>query len=56
MLFGFTLPAAAQDFPSKPIRFVIPYPSGASPDVMAVIGKKVDESLGQRMLPARSGR
>lgn len=51
LLLSFTLPATAQDFPSKPIRFVIPYPSGASPDVMArVIGKKVDESLGQRML------
>jgi tripartite-type tricarboxylate transporter receptor subunit TctC len=42
---------AAQDFPSRPIRFVVPYGTGASPDVLArTIGQKIDESVGQRVI------
>ncbi len=42
---------AAQNFPSRPIRFIVPFAGGGSPDVLArVVGKKVGESLGQPVL------
>ncbi|MBI2317144.1 MAG: tripartite tricarboxylate transporter substrate binding protein [Betaproteobacteria bacterium] len=50
----------AQNFPTKPIRFIVPFAGGGSPDVLArVVGKKVSESLGQPVLvenkPGASG-
>jgi tripartite-type tricarboxylate transporter receptor subunit TctC len=51
---------AAQGFPSRPIRFVVPFGTGGSPDVVArVIGKKLGENLGQQVVvdnrPGASG-
>ena len=45
-------PAAfAQDWPSKPIRIIVPYPPGGFTDVTArLIGQKLGERLGQRVL------
>lgn len=42
-------PAAAQtDFPSKPLRFIVPYPPGGPLDTMArLLAEKVRDSLGQ---------
>jgi tripartite-type tricarboxylate transporter receptor subunit TctC len=41
-------PAAAQDFPVKPIRIVVPLPPGGSNDVLArLLGQKMSESFGQ---------
>jgi len=34
-LFAAVVPAAAQDFPRRPVRFVVPLPPGGSPDLMA---------------------
>lgn len=40
--------AAAQTYPSKPIRFLVPYSAGGSTDVVArVVAAKMQESLGQ---------
>ena len=52
---GWLQPAGAQDdaarFPSKPVRWVVPYPPGASNDVVArVLSAKVSERWGQQML------
>lgn len=38
----------AQGFPGKPIRLVVPYPPGGSPDVLArILAQKAAEGLGQ---------
>jgi tripartite-type tricarboxylate transporter receptor subunit TctC len=43
-----TLDALAATFPTKPLRFVVPYPPGGPLDVMArVLAEKVKISLGQ---------
>ena len=43
--------ALAQAWPSRTIRFVVPFPAGSSPDVTArVIAGKLTESLGQTVL------
>src|SRR5262245_49704879 len=42
--------AAAQPYPSKPIRFVVPFPAGGSTDVAArLIGEHLSRSLGQQV-------
>jgi len=47
----FTGLAAAQSFPSKPIRVFVPSPPGSSPDIRArQIGAKLSESLGQPVI------
>jgi tripartite-type tricarboxylate transporter receptor subunit TctC len=43
--------AAAQAYPVKPIRFVIPYPPGGASDVTArIIGAKMTEAWGQQVV------
>ena len=44
-------PAAAQTYPSKPIRIVIPFPPGGSNDLVArMVGDKLRASMGQPMV------
>jgi len=43
--------AKAADFPSKPIRFIVPYAPGGTTDLVArTVGQKVSEKLGQPVL------
>src|SRR5262252_7413690 len=43
--------AAAQSFPTKPIRILVPSPPGSSPDIRArQIGAHLTESMGQPLI------
>ena len=43
--------AAAQAYPSKPIRFIVPFPPGGGNDTMArTFGQKMTEGLGQQVV------
>jgi tripartite-type tricarboxylate transporter receptor subunit TctC len=45
------LPATAQDYPSKPIRLVVPFPPGGPNDIIGrVVGQKMQELLGQLII------
>ena len=46
-----TASAHAQDYPTKPVRFIVPYPPGGSSDVLArVIAQKLTEVLGRQVI------
>lgn len=52
--------ALAQSYPTKPIRFLVPYPPGGGNDLLArIIGQKLSDSLGQQVVidnrPGASG-
>ena len=43
--------ASAQDFPRKPVRIIVPYPPGASGDLVArMIGQRLSENFGQSVV------
>ena len=43
--------AAAQNYPAKPIRFIVPFPAGGVADVFArVIGGKLNDAWGQQVV------
>jgi tripartite-type tricarboxylate transporter receptor subunit TctC len=46
------IPARAEAYPSKPIRFVIPVPPGGGVDILTrTIGQKLAELIGQPVIP-----
>lgn len=56
----YPLAGAAQDFPNKPIRLVVPYSVGGLPDTVArIISQRLQEGLGQAVVvenrPGASG-
>lgn len=45
------LPTYAQTWPAKPIRMIVPYPSGGTSDILArLIGQKLTEAWGQQIV------
>jgi tripartite-type tricarboxylate transporter receptor subunit TctC len=50
-LLAFTLPAAAQPYPSRTVSVVVPFPAGGSVDVVArLLVQKLNESMGQNFI------
>ena len=59
-MLALAVPVAAQTYPSKPIKIVVPFPAGGTSDVLArLIGQKMTESWGQPVVvenkPGSSG-
>jgi tripartite-type tricarboxylate transporter receptor subunit TctC len=47
-LVAFPLGAAAQGFPTKPVRVIVPYPAGSTPDIVGrTLASKLQSALGQ---------
>ena len=45
-------PGAAQVYPVKPLRLIVPFPAGASSDVVGrMLGEKLAEQLGEQIIP-----
>ncbi len=52
LLFSIALPVAAQsDYPTKPIRWIVPYPPGGTTDILArLMGQWLSQRLGQQVV------
>jgi len=56
LLLALTTAAAAQNYPTKPIRLIIPFPAGGSNDVVGrVIAGHLSERLGQQVVVDNRG-
>jgi tripartite-type tricarboxylate transporter receptor subunit TctC len=56
LLVALTTVAAAQDYPTKPIRLIIPFPPGGSNDVVGrLIATKLGEQLGKQVVVDNRG-
>jgi tripartite-type tricarboxylate transporter receptor subunit TctC len=48
---GAIVPAAAQTYPTKPIRLILPFPPGGPSDILGrALAQKVTEQVGQQMI------
>jgi tripartite-type tricarboxylate transporter receptor subunit TctC len=49
--FGFGSPAVADTWPTRPVKWIVPYPPGGSTDILArIVGQKLSERLAQPVL------
>ncbi len=49
-------PALAQDWPTKPVRFIVPYPPGGGTDVIArIVQNRLQETIGQPIVIENRG-
>src|SRR5712692_10003135 len=55
-MIGVASQGLAQDYPTKPIRFIVPYPPGGGTDVIArIVQPKLSENLGQPIIIENRG-
>ena len=55
-LLAAPLPAAAAEYPSRPIMLVVPYPAGGGNDVIArIVADKMSQNLGQQIVVENRG-
>ena len=48
---GAAPPVAAQTYPTRPIRWIVPVPAGATTDIVTrLVGQKINESWGQQVI------
>ena len=53
---GASLPATAQPYPNKPIKFIVPYPPGGNTDIVGrTFAQKLSERLGQPVVVENRG-
>ncbi|MDH5580176.1 MAG: tripartite tricarboxylate transporter substrate-binding protein, partial [Betaproteobacteria bacterium] len=51
-----SLSAAAQTWPQKPVRFIVPFPPGGATDISArLLGQKLNEMWGQSVVIENRG-
>src|SRR4051812_36375399 len=51
-----SMAAAAQPFPAKPLRIVVPFPADGTTDIVArLVGQRMSESIGQPVLVENKG-
>jgi len=56
LLLGWEMPSSAQEFPTKPISFVIPYPAGGSTDLTGrALANAARKYLGQPLICENKG-
>ena len=56
LLLALSAPAAAQDYPNRPVRLIIPFPPGGSNDVVGrVFATKLAERLGKQVIVDNRG-
>jgi tripartite-type tricarboxylate transporter receptor subunit TctC len=55
-LIGLGGVAAAQDYPSRPVKIVVPFPAGGSNDIIArILAQKLSERMGQQFVVENRG-
>ncbi len=56
LLLALITPASAQDYPTRPITLIVPYPAGGGVDAMArVVAERMSVALGQQVLVDNRG-
>src|SRR5260370_13522648 len=56
LLLALTMSAAAQDYPNKPVRLIIPFPPGGSNDVVgSMIALQLSDRLGKQVVVDNRG-